>query len=171
VTTATDTGATQSPDTGAAVELDQQGRTDGPTTELVRAANILRVHLDQMVLREFGLHWTAFDILQLICHSRYVETGNVAAALAISKGAVTDTTARLLARGLVRRHPRPADRRRIVLVPTAAGSELTQRIRRRVAAEEIRILRRVTSLIDARAMAVLRHIAQVWPPADPAEST
>ncbi|GIH18955.1 MarR family winged helix-turn-helix transcriptional regulator [Rugosimonospora africana] len=159
------------PGVGAGAGTDQQRQADGPTTDLVRAANVVRVHLERAVLREFGLRWTGFDILQLVCHRRRVETRTVAAALGISKGTVTGISARLLALGLIRRHTQPADRRRVVLAPTAAGWELTHRIMRRVAAEENLMLRRTSPLPESGALAVLRCVADACPPAGPTPPT
>jgi DNA-binding MarR family transcriptional regulator len=131
----------------------------GLITELCRSANILRAHLDNAVLRREGLHWAAYDVLQLVCHKRRIQPRTVAARVGVAKTTLSAIVAHLIIRGLIQREVNSDDRRRVILSPTDAGLDLARRIRALVDAEEQRLLRHTASTIGPQAAATLRQLA------------
>lgn len=109
-------------------------------TDVCRATNALRTHIDRVVLREARLSWTAFDTLQVLCAENAVEPHMAARTVGVAKATMTAVISQLTGRSLVRRHSHPTDNRRIVLRPTLAGRELAHRLAARISAEETRLM-------------------------------
>ncbi len=93
-------------------------------SNLYRAANALRNHLERSVLSAHDLTWTGWVVLWVIWIWGEIETRHVAAEAGISKGTLTGVQSTLVNRGLVRRAVHPADARRVLLSLTPAGVEL-----------------------------------------------
>lgn len=139
---------------------DQPHKRPGPVTELCRAANQLRKHLDHMVLRPVGLNWTSFDLLQLAVASGEVDSRTAAATVGVSKATITQVVRALARRDLLRRGLAGDDQRRVLLRPTAAGWQLIHQTWARIAAVENEVLQgdRRTDLTDT-ATTVLHAVA------------
>ncbi len=123
-------------------------------TEKVAAALWIRlVKCHGLVLREVrarengtGVTLPQFDALaQLLRHPAGMSPGALSDALLVTAGNVTGIVARLAARGLVTRDPRPDDRRAAVIRLTPAGRRLAGA---KVARHERR-LRRIFSVLPA----------------------
>jgi MarR family transcriptional regulator, organic hydroperoxide resistance regulator len=95
---------------------------------LYRAANAVRSHLTNSVLRPHDLTWTGFLVLWTLWIWDSMETRDVAESVGISKGTLTGVAKTLTARGLVERIPSTADRRLVNLKLTDKGLELMDRI-------------------------------------------
>ncbi|MDX6741121.1 MarR family winged helix-turn-helix transcriptional regulator [Actinocorallia sp. A-T 12471] len=95
---------------------------------IYRAASAVRQHLENSVLREQELTWTAFVVLWVIWIWGESETRHVAAEAGISKGTLTSVARTLESRGLVRRSDHPTDGRLVLLDLTETGQELMQRV-------------------------------------------
>jgi MarR family transcriptional regulator, organic hydroperoxide resistance regulator len=93
-------------------------------SNLYRAANALRNHLERSVLSAHDLTWTGWVVLWVIWIWGEIETRHVAAEAGISKGTLTGVQSTLVDRGLVRRAVHPADARRVLLSLTPAGIDL-----------------------------------------------
>lgn len=90
---------------------------------LYRASSAIRNHLEQSVLKEADLTWTAFVVLWVVWIWESMETRNVAAEAGITKGTLTGVVRTLEARGLVQREVPATDRRRAFLSLTDKGKE------------------------------------------------
>src|SRR5215469_1966132 len=87
-------------------------------SSLYRAANAVRNHLTNTVLREHDLSWTGFVVLWVVWIFDGLETRHAAQSAAISKGTLTGVAKTLEARGWLRRETDPGDRRLVHLVLT-----------------------------------------------------
>jgi MarR family transcriptional regulator, organic hydroperoxide resistance regulator len=90
-------------------------------SSLYRAANAVRVHLTNSVLRERGLTWTGFVVLWVVWIWDGMETRRAAESAAISKATLTGVVKTLEARGLITRRVSATDRRLVNLELTPAG--------------------------------------------------
>jgi DNA-binding MarR family transcriptional regulator len=109
-------------------------------SSLYRAANAVRNHLTQTVLRPYGLTWTGFVVLWVVWVWDGEETRHVAESVGISKATLTGVVKTLEARGWVDRAVDPQDRRRVRLSLTSAGVALMERLYPEFNAEETRVV-------------------------------
>ncbi len=93
-------------------------------SNIYRAANAVRNHLERTVLAERGLTWTGWVVLWVIWIWGEVESRHVAEEAGISKGTLTGVQNTLMAKGLVHREVHPQDARRVLLSLTPEGQEL-----------------------------------------------
>ena len=93
-------------------------------SSLYRAANAVRVHLTNTVLRQHGLTWTGFVVLWVVWIWDGLETRRAAESAAISKATLTGVVKTLEARGLLTRRVSGTDRRLVILELSQAGTEL-----------------------------------------------
>ena len=93
-------------------------------SSLYRAANAVRVHLTNTVLRQHGLTWTGFVVLWVVWIWDGMETRHAAESAAISKATLTGVVKTLEARGLLTRRVSGTDRRLVNLELTDAGTKL-----------------------------------------------
>jgi DNA-binding MarR family transcriptional regulator len=105
-------------------------------SNIYRAANAVRNHVERRVLAPHGLTWTAWVVLWVIWIWGEIETRHVAAEAGISKGTLTGVQNTLLAKGLVTRVVHPDDGRRVLLSLTAEGQELMVKVFPQFNAEE-----------------------------------
>jgi DNA-binding MarR family transcriptional regulator len=127
-------------------------------SNLYRAVNSIRNHLEQSVLRTANLTWTAFVVLWVVWIWGEMETRHVAAEAGVSKGTLTGVARTLESRGLLERRQHPDDGRMVLLRLTAAGARLMTKLFPAFNGEEAFVLdglpeRRVKGLA-----ATLRHI-------------
>jgi DNA-binding MarR family transcriptional regulator len=97
-------------------------------SSLYRAANAVRLHLTNSVLREHGLTWTGFVVLWVVWIWDGVETRHAAEGAAISKATLTGVAKTLEARGLITRRVSDTDRRLVNLELTPAGAALMKEL-------------------------------------------
>ena len=97
-------------------------------SSLYRAANAVRVHLTNSVLREHGLTWTGFVVLWVVWIWDGAETRHAAENAAISKATLTGVVKTLEARGLITRRVSDTDRRLVNLELTPAGLTLMKEL-------------------------------------------
>ena len=93
-------------------------------SSLYRAANAVRVHLTNTVLRQHGLTWTGFVVLWVVWIWDGMETRRAAESAAISKATLTGVVKTLEARGLLTRRVSGTDRRLVILELSDAGTDL-----------------------------------------------
>ncbi len=93
-------------------------------SSLYRAANAVRVHLTNTVLRQHGLTWTGFVVLWVVWIWDGMETRRAAESAAISKATLTGVVKTLEARGLLTRRVSGTDRRLVILELSDAGTKL-----------------------------------------------
>lgn len=93
-------------------------------SSIYRAANAIRTHITNTVLRQYDLTWTGFTVLWVVWIWDGMETRHVAESAAISKATLTGVVKTLESRGWIRRESLPNDRRLVRLELTNAGAEL-----------------------------------------------
>jgi len=93
-------------------------------SNIYRAANAVRNHVERTVLAQHDLTWTGWVVLWVIWIRGEIETRHVAAEVGISKGTLTGVQKTLTERGLVHRAVHPGDARRVLLSLTAPGQRL-----------------------------------------------
>jgi len=93
-------------------------------SNVYRAANSVRNHLERTVLAPHGLTWTGWVVLWVIWIWGEIESRNVAAEAGVSKGTLTGVQKTLAAKGLVHRTVHPDDGRRVLLSLSPAGERL-----------------------------------------------
>lgn len=91
---------------------------------LHRAANAVRQHLENSVLRNSELTWTGFVVLWVVWTAGELETRRAAEEAGISKGTLTGVAKTLQTRGLIERLPHPTDGRLAILRTTRQGEKL-----------------------------------------------
>src|SRR5215211_5211500 len=97
-------------------------------SSLYRAANAVRLHLTNSVLRKHGLTWTGFVVLWVVWIWDGAETRRAAENAAISKATLTGVVKTLEARGLIIRRVSDTDRRLVNLELTPAGAKLMKEL-------------------------------------------
>jgi DNA-binding MarR family transcriptional regulator len=127
-------------------------------SNIYRAANAIRNHLEHSVLKSADLTWTGFVVLWVIWIWDGMETRHVAQEAGISKGTLTGVVKTLIARGLVVRTIHPDDGRLVLLSLSPKGARLMNQLFPAFNAEEGFV---VTGLDDAAVGDLadrLRHI-------------
>jgi MarR family transcriptional regulator, organic hydroperoxide resistance regulator len=95
-------------------------------SSLYRAANAVRNHITNRVLREHDLTWTGFVVLWVVWIWDGMETRHVAESAAISKATLTGVVRTLESRGWIVRVADTTDRRLVHLQLTEAGVALME---------------------------------------------
>jgi DNA-binding MarR family transcriptional regulator len=93
-------------------------------SNVYRAANAVRNHVERTVLAPHDLTWTGWVVLWVIWIWGDIESRHVAAEAGISKGTLTGVQNTLMSRGLVKRRVHPDDARRVLLSLTPKGQKL-----------------------------------------------
>lgn len=95
-------------------------------SSLHRAANAIRTHMTNTVLREADISWTGFVVLWSVWIYDGMPTWQAAESASISKATLTGVVSTLESRGWITRTTDPQDRRMIDLTLTDAGCELME---------------------------------------------
>lgn len=90
-------------------------------SNIYRAANVVRNHMEQKVLSDYDLSWGAFTVLFVLWIWGDQETRHLAAEAGVTKGTLTGVLKTLEGRGFVRRRPHDGDGRLVVVHLKAAG--------------------------------------------------
>lgn len=93
-------------------------------SNLFRAANAVRNHLERTVLSENNLSWTAFVVLWVTWIWEPIETRQIALEGGFSKATLTGVLSTLEGRGWLARERSQADGRLVLVRMTDAGREL-----------------------------------------------
>ena len=91
---------------------------------LYRAANAVRAHLTNTVLREHGLTWTGFVVLWVVWIWDGLETRHAAESAGISKATLTGVVKTLEGQGWITRETSAVDRRLVNLKLTESGAAM-----------------------------------------------
>jgi len=97
-------------------------------SSLYRAANAVRNHITNLVLREHDLTWTGFVVLWVVWIWDGMETRHVAESAAISKATLTGVVRTLETRGWITRTSDTQDRRLVRLQLTEGGVALMEKL-------------------------------------------
>lgn len=97
-------------------------------SNLFRAANAVRNHLERTVLSENDLSWTAFVVLWVTWIWEPIETRQIALEGGFSKATLTGVLSTLEGRGWVAREKSSTDGRLVLVRMTPAGRTLMTRL-------------------------------------------
>jgi MarR family transcriptional regulator, organic hydroperoxide resistance regulator len=109
-------------------------------SSIYRAANAIRAHATNEVLRPAGITWTGFVVMWVVWIWDGLETRHAAESAAISKATLTGVVKTLEARGWIEKRGRVDDRRLVELHLTAAGKALMEDLYPRFNAVETRVV-------------------------------
>ena len=109
-------------------------------SSVYRAANAVRNHLTNTVLRPNDLTWTGWVVLWVVWIFDGLESRHAAESASISKGTLTGVVRTLEARGWMRRRVDEVDRRLLHLELTEAGVRLMERITPQFNAGEAQVI-------------------------------
>ena len=130
-------------------------------SNLFRAANAVRNHLERTVLAPADLTWTAFVVLWVVWIWDRVETRVIAAEGGFSKATLSGVLTTLEGRGLVERSRSEADGRLVEVTLTPAGRKLMRSLFPKFNAEERAVTRTVDDLpVAASVLRALTHATE-----------
>ena len=109
-------------------------------SSIYRAANAVRTHVTNEVLRPSGITWTGFVVLWVVWIWDGLETRHAAESAAISKATLTGVVKTLEARGWITKHGREDDRRLVELRLTPSGTALMEELYPKFNAIETRVV-------------------------------
>jgi len=127
-------------------------------SNIYRAANAVRNHLERTVLAPHELTWTGWVVLWVVWIWGDIESRHVAAEAGISKGTLTGVQNTLIARGLVKRRVHPDDARRVLLSLSPKGQKLMAEVFPKFNAEEAFVS---SKLDEAAKLAMARSLRTV----------
>ena len=108
-----------------------------------RATHRIGLYLSE--LREDDLSQGEAHILALLAHSSPANIADLHRGLAHKRSTLTSILDRLVDRGLITRKVGESDRRTFVIMPTAKGRKLAQRVNRHLSDLERAVVRRVSA--------------------------
>jgi DNA-binding MarR family transcriptional regulator len=97
-------------------------------SNIYRAANVVRSHMERTVLAAEQLSWAAFATLWVLWVWGDMETRQIASEIGVSKATMSGVVTTLERRGLVTRESHASDGRLVVVAMTTAGIELIERV-------------------------------------------
>jgi MarR family transcriptional regulator, organic hydroperoxide resistance regulator len=97
-------------------------------SNIYRAANAIRHHMEQKVLADEDLSWAAFTVLFVLWIWGDQQTRHLAAEAGVTKGTLTGVLKTLEKRGLARRRGHDADGRLVLVSLEAEGREVIERL-------------------------------------------
>jgi DNA-binding MarR family transcriptional regulator len=121
-------------------------------SNLFRAANAVRNHLERSVLAPADLTWTAFVVLWITWIWERVETRVIATEGGFSKATLSGVLTTLETRGLVERSRSESDGRLVDVTLTPAGAKLMRSLFPKFNAEERAVTRHIDNLGSAAGM-------------------
>jgi len=123
-----------------------------------RAAQALRSHLERTVLRTEDLSWAGVSVLFNLWIWGSMETRELAASMNCARATITGVADTLQARGLVARHGDERDRRLVRLALTEAGRERVEALFPRFNAGEQAMVAELTDEEQSTLAALLRRV-------------
>lgn len=118
-------------------------------SNLFRAANAVRNHLERTVLAPADLTWTAFVVMWVVWIWDRVETRTIAAEGGFSKATLSGVLTTLESRDLVERSRSEVDGRLVEVTLTPAGRKLMRSLFPKFNAEERTVTQHVENLGSA----------------------
>ena len=129
-------------------------------SSIYRAANAVRAHLSNTVLRPHELTWTGFVVLWVVWIWDGMETRHVAESAAISKATLTGVAKTMEGRGWLTRESPASDRRLVQLRLTPAGIALMEQVYPEFNAVEAEVVARLSARSRAGLARDLRTIVR-----------
>src|ERR1700751_6296480 len=97
-------------------------------SNIYRAANAIRHHMEQQVLAEEDLSWAAFTVLFVLWSGGRQRTRHLAAEAGVTKGTLTGVLKTLEKRGLARRRAHESDGRLVLVSLEPKGLGVIERL-------------------------------------------
>ena len=97
-------------------------------SNIYRAANVIRNHMERKVLADEDLSWAAFTVLFVLWIWGDQQTRHLAAEAGVTKGTLTGVLKTLEKRGLVRRHAHESDGRLVLVSLEPKGRGVIERL-------------------------------------------
>jgi len=97
-------------------------------SNIYRAANVVRNHMEQKVLADEDLSWAAFTVLFVLWIWGDQQTRHLAAEAGVTKGTLTGVLKTLEKRDLVRRRAHQGDGRLVLVSLQPQGQEVIERL-------------------------------------------
>jgi DNA-binding MarR family transcriptional regulator len=129
-------------------------------SSIYRAANAIRAHITNAVLRQYGLTWSGFVVMWVVWISDGMETRHVAESAAISKATLTGVVKTLESRGWMTRETLVTDRRLVRLRLTRSGIDLMNELYPKFNAVESTVVQELSARSQARLTRDLRNIVR-----------
>ena len=129
-------------------------------SSIYRAANAIRAHITNAVLRQYDLTWSGFVVMWVVWIWDGMETRHVAESAAISKGTLTGVVNTLESRGLIIRESLVTDRRLVQLRLTQSGIDLMTELYPKFNAVESAVVQELSAGSKARLTKDLRSIVR-----------
>lgn len=129
-------------------------------SNLFRAANAVRNHLERTVLAKADLTWTAFVVLWVVWIWEPIETRDIAAEGGFSKATLSGVLATLEGRGLLERARSDKDGRLVLVSLTPAGRKLMKKLFPEFNVEERHIARHLKAGELGAAAQMLRELTR-----------
>jgi DNA-binding MarR family transcriptional regulator len=114
-------------------------------SSIYRAANAVRAHVTNEVLRDYDISWTGFVVLWVVWIFDGIETRHAADSAAISKATLTGVVKTLEGRGWLVRRGIADDRRRVALHLTPSGTKLMEELYPKFNAYEAQVVSGLSS--------------------------
>jgi len=127
-------------------------------SSIYRAANAVRAHITNAVLRQYDLTWSGFVVLWVVWIWDGMETRHVAESAAISKATLTGVVKTLEGRGWITRESLDTDRRLVRLRLTQAGIDLMTELYPKFNAVESTVVEQLSAESKANLTTDLRSI-------------
>ncbi|WP_458122720.1 MarR family transcriptional regulator [Paenibacillus sp. Z3-2] len=127
-------------------------------TNLYRSAQGLKNKMEQEVLSEHGLSWTAFSMLYDLWIWEAIETRKIAESLGVSKATVSNITTTLERKELCFRKSEAKDRRLTSVVLTEKGKQVMEALYPKFHQKEIEIVSSLTSNEQQFLAEILRKV-------------
>jgi DNA-binding MarR family transcriptional regulator len=129
-------------------------------SSIYRAANAIRAHITNAVLRQYDLTWSGFVVMWVVWIWDGMETRHVAESAAISKATLTGVVKTLESRGWMVRETLANDRRLVRLQLTQSGIDLMIEIYPKFNAVESAVVQQLSARSKASLTRDLRSIVR-----------
>lgn len=129
-------------------------------SSIYRAANAIRGHVTNTVLRPYALTWTGFVVLWVVWIWDGMETRHVAESAGISKATLTGVAKTLEQRGWLTKEGVESDRRLVELRLTPSGITLMEELFPKFNAVEAEVVGRLSARSKVSLARELRTIVQ-----------
>ena len=97
-------------------------------SNIYRAANVIRNHMERKILADEDLSWAAFTVMFVLWIWGDQQTRYLAAEAGVTKGTLTGVLKTLEKRGLVRRHAHESDGRLVLVSLEPKGRGVIERL-------------------------------------------
>ena len=149
------------------IELHLDFEAAHAVSSIYRAANAVRTHVTNEVLRPADISWTGFVVMWVVWIWNGMETRRAAEAAAISKATLTGVVKTLESRGCMEKRGRDDDRRLVELYLTPSGKALMEDLYPKFNAIESRVVQDISSTQQKAMTKSLREIVTAIESSEP----